>query len=328
MAMIAAAAEGSVRDGLSILDQAIAHADMGDGGKVLAARVRDMLGLADKGAQRRLLGTLLEGDAKGLIKAIGDQYALGVEPLALMRSLMSLVHRITLAQISDGVPDAPSAEERDALADWANRLSAGQLHRLWQLMLKGYDEVKAAPDPLVSAQMALLRALHAADLPDPGTLARKIEEAARAAPGPAQPDGFAASPAAPTAAAPDLAKIADLAEEKGHALAASIMRLQVRVVDMSDGHLVFTRARHFTDDISPELREAFLAATGKRWQVEERPGVDAPPSLQEQVEAEQRAAQDEMKAHPLVKAAFATFPDAELIEEPDAPTPARANWSR
>ena len=178
MAMIAAAAEGSVRDGLSILDQAIAHADMGDGGKVLAARVRDMLGLADKGAQRRLLGTLLEGDAKGLIKAIGDQYALGVEPLALMRSLMSLVHRITLAQISDGVPDAPSAEERDALADWANRLSAGQLHRLWQLMLKGYDEVKAAPDPLVSAQMALLRALHAADLPDPGTLARKIEEAA------------------------------------------------------------------------------------------------------------------------------------------------------
>ena len=333
MAMIAAAAEGSVRDGLSILDQAIAHADMGDGGKVLAARVRDMLGLADKGAQRRLLGTLLAGDAKGLIAAIDDQYALGVEPLALMRSLMSLVHRITLAQISDGEPDAPSAEERMALAEWASRLSPGQLHRLWQLMLKGYDEVKVAPDPLVSAQMALLRALHAADLPDPGTLAKKIEEAVSAGPPPAPADGAGADAPAPSAPvpsaqAPDLAKIADMAEEKGHALAASIMRLQVRVVEMTDGKLVFTRASHFTDDISPELREAFLAATGKRWQVDEQPGIDAPPSLQETLEAEQRAAQDAMKAHPLVKAALTAFPDAELIEEPDAPPPARANWSR
>ncbi|WBY15344.1 DNA polymerase III subunit gamma/tau [Erythrobacteraceae bacterium WH01K] len=332
IAMVAAAAEGSVRDGLSILDQAIAHADLGDGGKVLAARVRDMLGLADKGAQRRLLGHLLEGDPKGLLAAIDDQYALGVEPLALMRSLMGLVHRITLTQIADGEPDAPSAEERDALVDWANRLTAGQLHRLWQLMLKGYDEVKAAPDPLVSTQMAFLRALHAADLPDPGSLAKKIEEAAAAAASLPAPTGGSgeggAAPPSSSTASPDLARIADAAEDKGHALAASIMRLQVRVVEMTDGHLVFTRARHFADDISPELRGAFLAATGKRWQVEERPGVEAPPSLQEQLEAEQRAAREEMKAHPLVKAAFAAFPDAELIEEPDAPIPARANWSR
>ncbi len=333
IAMIAAAAEGSARDGLSILDQAIAHADMGDGGKVLAARVRDMLGLADKGAQRRLLDTMLQGDAKGLISAIDDQYALGVEPLALMRSLMGLVHRITLAQLAEGEPDAPSAEEREALTEWSKRLSPGQLHRLWQLLLKGYDEVKAAPDPLVSAQMALLRVLHASDMPDPGTLARKLEEAAKAAPTPAPAtaasgDAGQGAPAASQSALPDFGTLAERAEHKGYALAASIMRLQVRVIEMTDGKLVFTRAPHFTDDISPELREALLAATGKRWQVEERPGADAPPSLHERLEAEQRAAQERIKNDPMVVAAFAAFPDAQILEEPDAPPKAQSTWSQ
>ncbi len=328
IAMIAGAAEGSVRDGLSILDQAIAHADMGDGGKVLAARVRDMLGLADKGAQRRLLGTILDGHAKNLIAAIDDQYALGVEPLALMRSLMGLIHRITLAQLTDGEADGPSAEERSALSEWATRLSPGQLHRLWQLLLKGYDEVKAAPDPLVSAQMALLRVLHASDMPDPGTLMRKFEDAARAAPQSALPKGEGSTaPGAAQSTLPDFGTLAERAEHKGHALAASIMRLQVRVIEMTDGKLVFTRAPHFTDDISPELREALLAATGKRWQVEERPGADAPPSLHERLEAEQRAAQDRIRNDPMVVAAFAVFPDAELIQEPDAPPPVKSSWS-
>ncbi len=172
LAMIAAAAEGSVRDGLSILDQAISHADLegaaDERGKITADRVRDMLGLADKTAQRRLLGAILEGDGEALLTGIADQYALGVEPLALMRGMMDLVHRITVAQIGDAAPDAVSEEESAALADWVARLSAGQLHRLWQLLLKGHDEVRTAPDPLASAQMALLRVLHAADMPDPG----------------------------------------------------------------------------------------------------------------------------------------------------------------
>ena len=109
--LIAAAAEGSVRDGLSILDQAIAHADLegeGAGGmpRVVAAKVREMLGLADKGARRRMLSHLLEGDAAALLGALDEQYALGVEPLALMRALMDLVHRVTVAQVG-GTADAP-----------------------------------------------------------------------------------------------------------------------------------------------------------------------------------------------------------------------------
>ncbi len=93
--------------------------------QVTAERVRDMLGLADHGAQRRLFAHLLEGDGKAVLAAVDDQYALGVEPLALMRALMDLTHRIALAQVADGEADAPTAEEREQLADWAERLDAG-----------------------------------------------------------------------------------------------------------------------------------------------------------------------------------------------------------
>ena len=97
LALIAQAAEGSARDGLSILDQAIAHAEMGDGAPLVTAlQVRDMLGLSDRGATRRLLGLLLDGDTGALLGAVRDQYALGVEPLSLMRGLLERVHAVTL----------------------------------------------------------------------------------------------------------------------------------------------------------------------------------------------------------------------------------------
>ena len=149
IAMIAEAAEGSVRDGLSILDQAIAHADMaggGDGGQTLvtAQQVQEMLGLADKTVQRRLLGALLAGDGAQLLDHVADQFALGVEPLALLRGTMGLVHRITVCQLGKAAAQSASAEERAAITGWAQRLSPGQLHRLWQLLLKGYEEVRGA----------------------------------------------------------------------------------------------------------------------------------------------------------------------------------------
>ncbi|MFN5778318.1 MAG: DNA polymerase III subunit gamma/tau, partial [Novosphingobium sp.] len=181
LSMIAAAADGSVRDGLSILDQAIAHADLGGDGMVSAAQVQEMLGLADKTAQQRLFAALIGADAAGLLDLIDQQFALGVEPPALLRGALELTHRVTLAQL--GCDESSfSEEERAAVSEWAQRLSAGQLHRLWQLLLKGHEEVKTAPDPLVAARMALLRVLHAADLPDPGTLAKHLETALANAP--------------------------------------------------------------------------------------------------------------------------------------------------
>ena len=323
LAIIANAAEGSVRDGLSILDQAIAHADLDGEGKVAAGRVRDMLGLADKSAQRRLLGHLLEGDARAMLAGVDEQYALGVEPLALMRALMDLVHRITLAQVAGSEPDAPSEEERKALGDFAARLGAGELHRLWQLLLKGHDEVRTAPDPLVSLQMALLRVLHASQMPDPGKLAKRIEELAAngIVAGPrvdGAGEGASVQAAAPVATAPNVswAALVDQVDAAGQLRVAQIMRDRIRVIAIEPERLVYEQVDSFPDDPAPDIREALFKVTGKRWMIERGTGPDggaAQPSLREAAEAEAAAEDARIRSDPLVKAAFAAFPEAELM---------------
>ena len=317
--LIASAAEGSVRDGLSILDQAIAHADLDTDGRVTAERVRDMLGLADRGAQRRLFASLLEGDSRSLLSALAEQYSLGVEPLALMRSLMEITNKITVSQVGGSGADAPTAEERAVIEDWAARLAPGQLHRLWQLLLKGYDEVRSAPDPLISAQMALLRALHAADLPDPGALAKRLEDvAARAALAPGTGSGEGAS--APSAATPPmnwLELVERIERENGSLHLASRLRMQVRPVEITGDRLVYEQAPGFTQDLAPELRQALLDLTGQRWQVD-RVESGGEPTLVEREQAAKDDADARLRAHPLVEATFAAFPEADFIPDEDS----------
>ncbi len=321
--MIAAAAEGSVRDGLSILDQAIAHADLDSDNMVTAARVGDMLGLADKSAQRNLLATILKADAKGLLSAIDDQYALGVEPLALIRALMELVHRITVTQVGGGEPDAPSEEERAALAEWAQRLTPAQLHRMWQLLLKGHEEVRGAPDPLVSARMALLRMLHATTMPDPGKLAKKLEKlasqpaAAPAADGPG--DGSSAS------ASIDWEELVARVERAGQLRVAQIMHDWVRVIELAPGKLTYALADGYSGDPAPDMRDGLLQVTGKRWQIENSEGEGAP-SLRELAEAKRAEDDAKLREHPLVQATYAAFPDAEEVTEDQPPAQGKRAW--
>ena len=329
LAMIAAAAEGSVRDGLSILDQAIAHADIegADQARVTAERVRDMLGLADKSARRRLFAALLEGEPAAMLDEVERQYGLGVDPLALLRSLMELTHRIALAQVGGGEAEAPTLEERGEIEGWAARLSAGQVHRLWQLLLKGYDEVKSAPDPLVAAQMALLRVLHAADLPDPGSLARQIGQMAVQAA--AAPAAEGSAPAAPVAAM-DWRDLCERVEEAGMLRVANTMRDWLRVIELVPGRLVYAPAPGLSDDPTQNVREALRQVTGQVWTVERGSG-EGLPSLREQDEAARAAEADRIRNAPLVQAALAAFPGAELIEEDEAAplaTRANSNWSR
>jgi len=325
LAMIAGAAEGSVRDGLSILDQAIAHADLDGDGTVTADKVRDMLGLADKSIQRRLLTAILGGEGKSLLEMVAQQYALGVEPLALMRAQMDLVHRITVAQLGESGAMGATAEERAAIEAWAGQLSAGQLHRLWQLLLKGHDEVRTAPDPLAAVQMALLRVLHAADLPDPGQLVKKLEEIAER--GPAPQRSAAEAPSAPQPVAGlDWAELVARVENE-RPLVGGIMRNWVRPIEVAPGLLRFQLDPGFrAEDPEPEFRDALFKITGERWTVERAVG-NAEPSLRERAEAEATAAQAALLADPLVKAAFAAFPDAELVDE-ERQTPGRNPWSK
>ena len=307
LALIARAAEGSVRDGLSILDQAIAHADMDGAGRVSAAQVRDMLGLSDRGAIRRLFGLLLAGDASGMLAAVAEQRDLGVDPAAVLRGLLEVAHGTTLAKT--GAPDDPgrSAEERDALADWAAKLSFQLLHRLWQLLLKGHDEVQRASDPHQAVDMALLRVIHASQLPDPGELARQL--ASR---------GGVAAPAASgttTAAAPpaDFAALIKLLESGGKALMAQQLHDHTGLVNFAPPELALRATRPLPSDFARDLGSALKGLTGTNWQVSLTDAPSAPSLLDQEaaVEADARAA---ILAQPAVRAAFEAFPDAELID--------------
>ena len=325
LAMIAAAAEGSVRDGLSILDQAIAHADLDGEATVTADKVREMLGLADKTVQRRLLATILAGEGKPLLDLVAHQYALGIEPLALMRAQMDLIHRITVAQLGESGAHGATAEERAELEGWAGQLSAGQLHRLWQLLLKGHDEVRTAPDPLAATQMALLRVLHAADLPDPGQLVKKLEEMAARGPAPASTDA-ARTPTSEPVAALDWAVLVERVEN-ARPLVGGVMRNWIRPVEVRDGILRFQIDGDYkAEDPAPDIRKALEELTRERWQVERTVG-DAQPSLRERDAAQATAVQAALLADPLVKAAFAAFPDAQLVDD-ERTSPDRTPWSR
>ncbi|MGC1271463.1 MAG: DNA polymerase III subunit gamma/tau, partial [Croceibacterium sp.] len=330
--MVAAAAEGSVRDGLSILDQAIAHADLEGGGAVSAARVRDMLGLADKGARRRLFGALLEGDPQALLAEIDRQYALGVEPVALLRSLMELTHQIALAQVSGGHADSVTLEERQALEEWGGRLTAGQVHRLWQLLLKGHDEVRTAPDPMVAMQMALLRMLHAADMPDPGKLAKQLADLAASGIAAAPTSGGSAgggAPAAPSAmaAGANWAALCEAVDQAGMLRVAGAMRDWVRVIELDAGKLVFALAPGMPEDPSADIRDGLQKVTGQRWEVTRGPGEGAP-SLREAADAAKQAEADRVRRAPLVEAAFAAFPKAEFVNEDDVAPKGERQWNR
>ena len=323
LAMIAEAAEGSVRDGLSILDQAIAHSELdGAGAHVTAAQVRDMLGLADRSVRRRLFAALLGGEAGELLDLVAAQYALGVEPLAMVRAAMDLCHRVTLCQIGRGPAVAIAPEERAAIDEWARALGAGALHRLWQLLLRAHDEVKAAPEPLVACEMALLRCLHAADMPDPGELVKRVEAAVAAGAALALPAGGAApsgdagaGPRAEVAPAP----VADWAAlvarvGQGQVLMEQVLRDWVEVVELAPGRLTFAFAGGYALHTERDVRDALAEATGHDWVVERVAGPGRP-SLRAETEGLKADAAAQVRQAPLVAAALAAFPGAELIED-------------
>lgn len=316
LALIAQAAEGSARDGLSILDQAIAHAEMGEGAPlVTAAQVRDMLGLSDRGSTRRLLGLLLEGDTGALLGAIRDQYALGVEPLSLMRGLLELVHAVTLAKAGrEIVNPGQSAEEREALADWASQLGFAALHRLWQLLLKGHDEVASAALPIESCEMALLRVMHAATMPDPGEIARLLREGVPVA----GSSGQTPAPIASDKPAANLpASFGDLIEafwQRGKGQLAQEMHDCIGLVRYAPPELDYSPTPSLASDFPGRLQPALREVTGVSWRVSPVEGKAAPTLLEQEMQAA-AAARAEIMETPVVKAALAAFPHAELSDE-------------
>ena len=313
--LIARAAEGSARDGLSILDQAIAHAGL-EGGGVTAEAVRAMLGLSDRGAVRDLLGLVLAGDSLAALDSLRRQYDYGVDPLSVLRALLETVHGVTLAKIGTAPDVTQAAEERAAHAGWAERLSFPALHRLWQLFLKGHDEVARAALPIEAAEMALLRAIHASSLPDPGELARAIASGAAPSSAPAAlPAAAAPAIAAPVAAGPVLPAtfeqlVADLDAHGALALSARLFN-GARVVRYAPPEIIFSGSRPMAADTLSELIAVLRQLTGQAWKLgfDDVPGE---PTLKEQRDAVAEAERQAVLDTPIVRAAFAAFPDAVL----------------
>jgi DNA polymerase-3 subunit gamma/tau len=174
LAMIARAAEGSARDGLSLLDQAIAHG----GGAVLAEAVRAMLGLADRARIVDLFHHVVKGDVASALGEFQSQYDAGANPVAVLTDLADFTHLVTRLKYVPDAADDPSLSEieRTKAAEFATAIAVTTLSRIWQMLLKGIPETEASSRPAGAAEMVLIRLAHAAHLPAPEDAARRLAE--------------------------------------------------------------------------------------------------------------------------------------------------------
>jgi DNA polymerase-3 subunit gamma/tau len=329
--LIARAGEGSVRDALSILDRAIAFGS----GKVEAEAVRGLLGLADRGRIFDLLETVLAGDAGKALRELASLNRDGAEPAQIIADLADAVHAVTRVKAAGAEDTDPAASEaeRARVAELASRLSMPALARAWQMLLKGHDEVRAAPRPLAAADMILVRIAFAADLPPPGDLMRRLRDDGRAAAdGPERPR----APAAPASRKPveaeishaspktedpaepaigsDLQSFEDLvalAEAKRDLKLKHALLEQLRLVRFRPGHLEINPLPTAPKELGQELMRKLKAWTGRVWIVAVSGEQGAEPLG---VERRKRDASEieSIRDHPKVKQVLQHFPDARI----------------
>jgi DNA polymerase-3 subunit gamma/tau len=173
LALITRGSEGSARDAISLLDQAIAHGN----GETNAEQVRAMLGLADRGRVLDLFDMIMRGQADKALQELSGQYADGADPLAILRDLAEITHWISVIKISPQTVDDPtvSPDERERGKAAASDLPMRAMTRMWQMLLKAIEEVSSAPNAMMAAEMAIIRLTHVADLPSPEELIKKIQ---------------------------------------------------------------------------------------------------------------------------------------------------------
>jgi DNA polymerase-3 subunit gamma/tau len=357
LALIARAAEGSVRDSLSLFDQAIAHA----AGPVRAEDVRQMLGLADRTRVIDLFEALMRADIAAALKELRDQYDIGADPTMVLGDLAEFTHFVTRVKIVPAVADDISLTEAERTRGraFATKLSMRVLARCWQMLLKGIGEVEAAGRPVDAAEMVLVRIAYAADLPTPDEVVRSLGEGARgnggttAAPGAAPPrpelrpeaprggTRAALTSAAPAASAAPMAEpiaragetgapvralksfedLIALAAEKRDLATKSALERDVRLVRFEDGKLELALEPSARKTLVGELSKKLGDWTGRRWMVAVSAEAGAP-SLKTQAEARKAELKDDVRGDPLVQAVLTRFPGAEIVEvRPAAGTP-------
>ncbi|MEM1065566.1 MAG: DNA polymerase III subunit gamma/tau [Pseudomonadota bacterium] len=340
LALIARAAEGSVRDAMSLLDQAIAHG----AGETTADQVRAMLGLADRGRVLDLFNFVMSGDAAGALAELSAQYADGADPAAVLRDLAEITHWISVTKITPDAADDPtvSPDERARGQAFAEKLPMRVMTRMWQMLLKALEEVAAAPNAMMAAEMAIIRLTHVADLPTPEELVRKLGDAPPSAPrhdggghapasqpaatearAPAQissgpgPGGtataLAAAPETALARYPTFESVVALIRKNRDVKLLVEIEGYVRLVSYAPGRIAFVPAEGAPRDLAQRLGSRLQSYTGVRWavSVESQGGGE---TIVEARDAKNRALEEDAKAHPMVAAVFAAFPGARITE--------------
>lgn len=340
LALITRAAEGSARDATSLLDQAMSHG----AGETTADQVRAMLGLADRGRVLDLFEMVLRGDAAAALTELQSQYADGADPVAVLRDLAEVTHWISVVKITPDALEDPtiSPDERLRGKDLAERLPMRVMSRMWQLLLKALEEVSAAPNAMMAAEMAIIRLTHVADLPDPEALIRRVQQAQAAgefARGPSVA-GAAASQApqaarrarpasgvphhanAATALAvapglvetyPDFASVVELIRRMRDMTLLVMVERHVALVRYSPGRIEFEPRANPPADLAQRLAERLRGWTGgQRWAVTVTNSGGAP-TISETREAEAQAARDRALSLPIVQQVLAAFPGATLL---------------
>ncbi|NBB97718.1 MAG: DNA polymerase III subunit gamma/tau [Alphaproteobacteria bacterium] len=334
LALITRAAEGSVRDAMSLMDQAISHG----AGETTADQVRAMLGLADRARVLDLFDHIMRGDAGAALSELAAQYADGADPMAVLRDLAEITHWLSVTQITPdaGADPTISPEERDRGAAMAQALPMRVLTRTWQMLLKALEEVASAPNAMMAAEMAIIRLTHMADLPSPEEILRKWHDqtppsggggapaprgAAPSGGGPRAMSGGAAQgpQAALAGAAPALSEYPDFDSVVALIRARRDMTLLVevetnlRLVRYSPGRIEFQPTDNAPADLAQRLGARLQGWTGARWAVSVA-NTGGGATIAER-QAEQHSANTaEALQNNVVLAVLEAFPKAKIAE--------------
>jgi DNA polymerase-3 subunit gamma/tau len=325
LAAIARAAEGSVRDALSLLDQAAAMA----ADKLTNNLVADMLGKPGRSESYTILSAALNGDCGAALVTFETAYSRGSEPEALVTDLLDLIHLASM-QAAGGTDEALMETERAMVASLAEA-GIARLGRAWQLLLKGHAELGQAPNPAAACEMLIIRLAHVAQMPTPAELMQKIPQTPNASPSkspaPSAPDSN--MPAPPTQGAreqPDLEQpntsmmqltsltsIVDLAETNGEMLLAARIRNHVRLVSLKPGNLQIALAGAAPDQLAGDIASALSQWTGQRWLVSLSEFGGEETLAEHQRESDEKL-RDTIASEPLVARILDIFPGASIDE--------------
>lgn len=336
--LIAHAADGSVRDGLSLLDQAVAKGD----GTVTASDVKDMLGLADRAHSLALGRQLFRGETAAALKTFASMQQTGADPLQTLQDLCEIVHLLTRAQIIPDFASSPDIPEMDRqlLVDLAD-IKVAALSRSWQILMKGVAEVQEAPYPAQAAEMVLIRMAYAAELPPPGDLIKQLREqlgssGAAASPSPTSGGGGGGSKAmlvrsgavaahrkiemAEPAAAiiqPGVSQpgtfreIVALFDEKREGALCAQLRSAVHPVRCEPGLLEVSLNSGLSPDFISRIGQCLNKWTERRWMISVTDAPGAPTLADEEKEAENKR-HERIDAHPLMRSVLLAFPGAKM----------------